>query len=276
MSNGSLFGGWVKRRRRALGLTQSDLAQQVACSHDLIKKIEAGTRRPSVQIVNRLATFLDIPPGEHEAFLHAARPDLLPAPPLPLPAPPLPLLPASAPPATQLIGREREIEHLLALLSAASTRLLTLTGPGGIGKTRLSQQVLALLPPPADRAAFVSLASISAPELVLPTIAQALGVKEQRDRTISDALLAWLSLRDMLLVLDNFEQVIQAAPHIDALLRAAPRLRLIITSRAALRLPGEREVAVAPLALPNLQEAPQPAALLYQFRISSHPGAYAF
>ena len=64
MSNGSLFGGWVKRRRRALGLTQNDLAQQVACSHDLIKKIEAGTRRPSVQIARRLATFLEVPPAE--------------------------------------------------------------------------------------------------------------------------------------------------------------------------------------------------------------------
>jgi predicted ATPase/class 3 adenylate cyclase len=165
---------------------------------------------------------------------------------------------------TALLGREREIDRVAALLRS-DARLVTLTGPGGTGKTRLALQVAAdLLDDYADGAFFVNLAPVSDPGLVTPAIAQTLGVGEAQGRPLVEALTGFLRTRALLLVLDNFEQVIDAAPVVGELLMAAPRLKVLVTSRAALHLRGERELAVPPLDLPP-PGSPGDAAALLQY-----------
>ncbi|MEP7158338.1 MAG: adenylate/guanylate cyclase domain-containing protein [Chloroflexota bacterium] len=150
-------------------------------------------------------------------------------------------------PVTTFVGRERQIEEIKGRLAAS--RLLTLTGPGGTGKTRLSIRVAEeLLDEYRDGCWFVALDSLREAELVPSTIASALGVRVPGDRPAMDALTAWLAERQLLLVLDNFEQVTDAAPLIGQLLAAAPRLRVLATSRIPLHLYGENEYAVPPLA----------------------------
>src|SRR5262249_2298081 len=130
--------------------------------------------------------------------------------------------------------------------------LLTLTGPAGTGKTRLAQRVAAdALGHFADGVQFVALAPIRDPELVVSTIAQTLGVRESGGRPLLEALEAYLAGQRALLVLDSFEQVLAAAPAVTALLAACPELKALVTSRAVLRVYGEQECPVAPLALPD-------------------------
>ena len=154
-------------------------------------------------------------------------------------------------PLTSFIGREHEVVQVMALLRRDDVRLLTLTGPGGVGKTRLALRVAENVAPDfADGVAFVSLAAVADPNLVASTIAQALGLREVGDRSVAEQLTDALRDRRLLLVLDNFEQVVDAAPLVAALLTGAPWLKVLITSRTVLRLSGERVVPVEPLALP--------------------------
>ncbi|MGH7453319.1 MAG: ATP-binding protein, partial [bacterium] len=157
---------------------------------------------------------------------------------------------------TPLVGREHQIEALRQLLLKAEVRLVTLTGPGGIGKTSLSLQVaISLLEEFAHGVFFVGLAAISDPELVLPTITQTLGIRETRSKPLRESVSEYLRDKHLLLVLDNFEQVVAAAPVVSDLLAACPHLKILTTSRIVLRLKGEREYPVEPLPAPDPRKA---------------------
>ncbi len=158
-------------------------------------------------------------------------------------------------PLTSFIGREQDLVALTHYLE--ETRLLTLTGAGGTGKTRLAVQVAAsVLEAFPDGVFFVNLAPLSSPALVLLTIAQTLGVVEQAAEPLIQILAGRLCGTRTLLVLDNVEHVVAAAPQVRTLLEAAPGLRVLATSRVPLRVQGEREYPVPPLALPDQQHLP--------------------
>jgi predicted ATPase/DNA-binding CsgD family transcriptional regulator len=161
-------------------------------------------------------------------------------------------------PLTSLLAREQEIVDVSNLIRRDDVRLLTLTGPGGVGKTRLAIAVANAMAAdgPSD-VAFVALAPVRDPDLVTSTIAQALGIAESGKRSAQAQIVAALSDAELLLVLDNFEHVLDAAPFVGELLHACPRLTILTTSRAALHVSGEREYPVPPLALPT-PDAPLP------------------
>jgi predicted ATPase/class 3 adenylate cyclase len=148
--------------------------------------------------------------------------------------------------AAPLVGREREVTETRGLLSRA--RILTLTGPGGVGKTRLAIQLAAdMFDEYEDGVSFVDLADVSDIALVVPAVAQSLGLQERGGRELSETLIDYLRDREVLLVLDNVERVVEAAPELSRWLAAAPRAKVISTSRIPLRLAGEQEYPVAPL-----------------------------
>lgn len=162
------------------------------------------------------------------------------------------LRPARLPvPLTPIIGREDEVGTLVALLGDPSVRLVTLVGPGGIGKTRLALAVAeALNGSGPDGVWFIDLAAVADPGLVPEVVGAALGVRSERSAAVLDLLIERLRGRRVLLVLDNFEQVLPAAPDLARLLAACPKLTVLVTSRTALRLRGEREITLAPLPAP--------------------------
>ncbi|MEO8288465.1 MAG: tetratricopeptide repeat protein [Chloroflexota bacterium] len=265
MSAEQTFGGWLRRRRNELGLTRDQLADNLGFSLAMLRKLESGERRPSGQIASLLAHHFRIPTDEHAAFVAFARTGDSPVASVETDGilPPAPWrslyarqtnLPTMLSP---LVGREREAATARDALLQPKTRLLTLTGTAGIGKTRLGLQIaLSLVDHFEDGIFFVDLAPITDPDLVMLTIARVLGLKESGRHTIDSVLLDHVRERRMLLMLDNFEQVLDAAIGIVQLLEASPWLKVLITSREALHIRGERRFPVPPLGLPDMQGLP--------------------
>ena len=152
-------------------------------------------------------------------------------------------------PLTTLIGRERELAALSDLLRQPEIRLITLVGPGGIGKTRLAIQVASQIEHGPDGPWFVDLSGVNAPHLVAPTVARAVGLRETGDRSVEAQLAGFLSTHASLLVLDNFERVMDAAPLLAAILDSCPGITILVTSRSPLRISGEQEFPVGPLSV---------------------------
>jgi predicted ATPase len=158
---------------------------------------------------------------------------------------------------TPLIGREKEVAEVCERLSRPEVRLLTLTGAGGTGKTRLGLQAAAELTEYFEEGVyFVSLAAISDPQLVVGAVAGTLGVKEAGGQPLLESLEYYLGEKRMLLLVDNFEQVLEAASKVTEMLSAAPNLKILATSRIPLRLYGEYEYSVPPLSLPDPERPP--------------------
>jgi predicted ATPase/DNA-binding XRE family transcriptional regulator len=262
MDDDLCFGQWVKRRRKALDLTQEDLARRVGYSVSAIRKVEAEKLRPSRRVAEHLAGALGIRPEERSAFVRFARDepgvdDLdLSLQSVTLSHPvmhrhlnnfPIPL--------TSFIGRERELAVVKELLSRQ--RLLTLTGAGGVGKTRLAIQVATdLVDMFRDGVLWVELAALSDPALVPQAIANVLGLRESLNQPLIEILSSYLLAHRSLLVLDNCEHLIAACAQLtETLLHACPDLHILVTSREPLGITGEVIWPVPPLSTPDLRRS---------------------
>jgi predicted ATPase/DNA-binding CsgD family transcriptional regulator len=207
----------------------------------------------------RFRSVRDFAMSLEEAWQSGVSEQTLPVPPQVQPTEAGPVFKREQPaPLTSLIGRLQEVAAACALLQRPEVRLVTFTGTGGVGKTLMALQVATELQERfVDGISFVSLALISDPRLVVPTIAQTLGIKEAGEQPLVDLLQACLRDRHLLLLLDNFEQVMAAVPALSNLLAACPHLKILVTSRAVLHIHGEYEFPVPPLELPDLSHLPE-------------------
>ncbi len=278
------FGQLVLTLRATIGLTQAGLADRLGVSRRAVAEWEAGSSYPKAERLRQLIELgvqLQVFPAGREAeeiralwraahqkvlldeaWLH----DLV-APPVPLQLFPQaeptvnggragggsPVRFQNLPPLlTPLIGREQQEQAISALLLRPEVRLLTLTGTAGIGKTRLAQKVTTdLIEVFTHGVCLVQLAPLSDADLVVSTIAQTLGLRDVEERSLFESLKAFLRDKHLLLLLDNFEQILPAAPALVELLLACPSIKILVTSRAVLHVEGEYEFSVPPLSLPD-------------------------
>ena len=261
------FGLLLRRHRLLAGLSQAELAERAGLSPDGIRALEAGRRAtPRPYTVRALAEALALAEEDRLQLYAAAQAE--PSSPEALPIPDTAAAGGergrfSSPPRppTRLIGREREVAAITHALRSAQARLVTLSGPGGVGKTRLALAVAeAVAGDFPDGVVWVELAQIIGPAqeaipLVAGAIARALGTREPMPQAVAASLAAAIGARQLLLVLDNVEHLLAVAPLLAAVLADCPALVLLVTSREGLRLRGEREFVVQPLAIPNPAEA---------------------
>jgi predicted ATPase/transcriptional regulator with XRE-family HTH domain len=253
------FGNWVRRRRKALDLTQEDLAGHVGCSTSAIFKIEAGERRPSRQIAELLATHLKIPTDQRTLFIKIARMEKSVDSLGDLQRNDLPLLPPSTDiPLTSkpLVGREFELAEITRLIMQPQCRLLTLIGQGGIGKTHLVMVLADQIRRESHQheVSFVNLAPVTGREQTVTAIATALGIVLYSASDRADQLIAYLRSRDLLLILDNFEHLSVEAGCIElisSMMRGTEKVKLMMTSREPLQLQAEWVFEVQGLPVPE-------------------------
>ena len=254
------FGTWVKRRRKTLDLTREELARQVGCSSSLIFKIESDERRPSRQMAELLARHLDIPQDQRALFLKIARQeknignlDAIPAP-ATVEVQPGPERSASRLPIppTSLVGREHETGMIVRQLRDPACRLLTLTGPGGVGKTRLAIEAAYQLEDDfSDGVFFLSMAGINSTQLILPAIADALGLIFSGSVNPENMIVSYLRRREILLIFDNFEHILAGSALLSQILQQVPKVKMLLTSREQLRLQWEWVFEVQGLPIPD-------------------------
>jgi predicted ATPase/transcriptional regulator with XRE-family HTH domain len=252
------LGDLLRRLRTRRGLTQEELAERIpdGLSVDTVSNIERGRVRPRRHTLHALLDILEPDEAERNAALETWRlqlrraADHQPAG-LSLPVPPTPLL-----------GRDRELVVLERLLHTAPTRMVTLTGVGGVGKTRLAlAAATAVRPAFADGTAFVDLTALRDPDRFLGVVAFSLGLADMGDLPELEQLSAYLRPKHLLLILDNCEAVVAAGPHLASLIERCPFLTVLATSREAMRIRCEQEYRVAPLELPSPEETADPLAL---------------
>lgn len=260
----------LRTLRERAGLTQEELAERAGLTSHAISALERGVRtRPYPHTIRSLADALDLDDSARAALFAAVPPRAVSrtspsdaaAPtrtdrsrsdtrqPQPLPTP-----------LTALVGREEQVRGLTRLLTSGTARLVTLTGLGGVGKTRLSLAAAAAVAECfRDGVAWVPLAAVSDPDLVIPTIGRAVGLAGFEGLDADEVVLQALKDRQLLLVLDNLEQLLPAGTALARLLEACPRLVVLGTSRAPLRVRGEHEQPVRPLALPTSEPSTDPS-----------------
>lgn|GEM_PF-1530038 len=251
------FGEWLRRNRKSLGLTQAQLAANVNCATITLRKIEAEERKPSAQIAEQFARVFEIPANEHKLFLGFARGDWHMAP--AARKEDIPWLPSATTTnihvpsmLTTLIGREHDVSSVKVLLLASSVRLVTLAGPPGVGKTRLSQSVAFEVSQIFTGGIFfIEVASLKDDHQLALSIQSKVGMKRLKVKSPLERLIHGIADRQVLLVLDNVEHLGKAASRlVFELLTACPGLKILVTSREILHLACEQVYPVLPLEFP--------------------------